>query len=100
MINGITQVVMTKADVLDSFANLNVCTAYSINGKITDEVPFAISKVEINPQYKAFKGWNCDSTVLKQAAEVPVDMSQYIEFINEFIGAPIKYVSNRWEENK
>jgi adenylosuccinate synthase len=94
MINGITQVVMTKADVLDSFANLNVCTAYSINGKITDEVPFAISKVEINPQYKAFKGWNCDSTVLKQAAEVPVDMSQYIEFINEFIGAPIKYVSN------
>ena len=94
MINGITQVVMTKADVLDSFANLNVCTAYSINGKITDEVPFAISKVTIDPQYKAFKGWNCDSTVLKQAAEVPVDMSQYIEFINEFIGAPIKYVSN------
>jgi adenylosuccinate synthase len=94
MINGITQVVMTKADVLDSFANLNVCTAYSINGKITDEVPFAISKVTIDPQYKAFKGWNCDSTVLKQAAEVPVDMSQYIEFINDFIGAPIKYVSN------
>jgi adenylosuccinate synthase len=94
MINGITQVVMTKADVLDAFAELNVCTAYSIEGKLTDEIPFQISKVKIDPQYKAFKGWNCDSSVLKNAADLPADMSVYINFINEYIGAPVKYVSN------
>lgn len=94
MINGITKVIMTKADVLDSFAELNVCTAYTINGKTTNEVPFAISKVNITPQYQTFKGWNCDSTTLKQAADLPHNMSTYIYFINEYIGAPVKYVSN------
>ena len=94
MINGITQVVMTKADVLDAFTELQVCTAYKVDGVLTDEVPFQISKVKIEPQYQAFKGWNCDSSVLKNAAELPADMSVYIDFINKYIGAPVKYVSN------
>lgn len=94
MINGITQVVMTKADVLDAFEELHVCTAYKVDGVLTDEVPFQISKVNIEPQYKAFKGWNCDSTVLKNAADLPADMSVYVDFINAYIGAPVKYVSN------
>jgi adenylosuccinate synthase len=94
MINGITQVVMTKADVLDAFEELQVCTEYKVDGVRTNEVPFQISKATIEPQYKAFKGWNCDSSVLKNAADLPADMSTYVAFINEYIGAPIKYVSN------
>jgi adenylosuccinate synthase len=94
MINGITQVVMTKADVLDAFEELQVCTEYKVDGVLTNEVPFQISKATIEPQYKAFKGWNCDSSVLKNAADLPADMSTYVAFINEYIGAPIKYVSN------
>jgi adenylosuccinate synthase len=94
MINGITQVVMTKADVLDAFEELHVCTEYKVDGVRTNEVPFQISKATIEPQYKAFKGWNCDSSVLKNAADLPADMSTYVAFINEYIGAPIKYVSN------
>jgi adenylosuccinate synthase len=94
MINGITQVVMTKADVLDAFEELHVCTAYKVDGVLTNEVPFQISKVKIEPQYKTFKGWNCDSTVLKNAADLPADMSVYVNFINAYIGAPVKYVSN------
>jgi len=94
MINGITQVIMTKADVLDSFETLNVCTSYKVDGKETSEIPYAISKVKIEPQYKAFKGWHCDSTIIKDSANVTADMSTYIAFINEYIGAPIKYVSN------
>lgn len=94
MINGITQVVMTKADVLDAFEELHVCTEYKVDGKLTNQVPFQISKVTIEPQYKSFKGWNCDSSILKNAAELPNEMSTYIAFINEYIGAPVKYVSN------
>ena len=94
MINGVTKLVMTKADVLDSFEELNVCTAYDINGKQTDEVPFQISKVKIDPVLKPYAGWHCDTTQIKNAADLPVPMSEYIDFINNFVGAPVKYVSN------
>ena len=94
MINGVTQLIMTKADVLDSFETLNVCTAYSINGVETEEVPFQISKVKIDSILKSYKGWNCDTTELKNAAHLPQPMSDYIQFIDEYIGASVKYVSN------
>ena len=94
MINGVTQVVMTKADVLDSFEELKVCTAYNINGEEKEEVPFQMTRVKIDPVFKTFKGWNTDSSVIKDAALLPKDMSTYIEFINAYTGAPVKYVSN------
>ncbi|MFP5041567.1 adenylosuccinate synthase [Parasediminibacterium sp. JCM 36343] len=94
MINGVTKVIMTKADVLDSFEELKVCTAYNISGKVTEEVPFQISKVKIDPVLEAHKGWNCDTTEIKQALNLPVEMSNYINFINQYVGAPVKYVSN------
>ena len=100
MINGITKVIMTKADVLDSFETLNVCTSYSIDGKETTEVPYGISRLKIDPTYKPFKGWHCDSTQIKVAANVPADMSAYIAFINAYIGAPIKFVSNGPERDQ
>ncbi|MBW7952718.1 MAG: adenylosuccinate synthase [Chitinophagales bacterium] len=94
MLNGITKVVMTKADVLDSFKELNACTAYKIGEKITDEIPFEINKINITPEYKILQGWHCDSSKINNVANLPKDMSSYIEFINKFIGAPVKYISN------
>lgn len=94
MINGVTQVVMTKADVLDSFEKLNICTSYNVNGKDSEEVPFQMTRVKLEPQYKTFSGWNIDTTAIKDAAKLPADMSDYISFINSYIGAPVKYVSN------
>lgn len=94
MINGVTQVIMTKADVLDAFAELKVCTAYSINGKQTKEVPFQMSKLTIEPVLQSFEGWNTDTTQIKEAAALPGTMGNYINFINSEIGAPVKYVSN------
>ncbi len=94
MINGVTQVVMTKADVLDAFEELNVCTAYNINGEEKTEVPFQMAKLKIQPVYKAFTGWNMDTTAIKDAAHLPSSMSTYINFINDYIKAPVKYVSN------
>lgn len=94
MINGVTQVVMTKADVLDSFEELKVCTSYNVNGTEKSEVPFQMTRVNIEPNYKSFKGWNTDSTQIKEAAGLTPDMQSYIKFINEYVGAPIRYVSN------
>src|SRR6476469_7175267 len=71
MINGVTQVVMTKADVLDAFEELNVCTAYKINGEQSDKVPFQLTHVKVEPEYKSFEGWNCESTALKTGDKLP-----------------------------
>jgi adenylosuccinate synthase len=94
MLNGVTKVVMTKADVLDSFKELNVCTAYNINGEETNEVPFQLMQSEVKPQYKNFEGWNCDSATIKDGKNLPAKMQHYIKFINQYIGAPVAYVSN------
>jgi len=100
MINGVTKIIMTKADILDSFKELNVCTAYNIDGVKTEEVPFAISKVKIDPVWEAYKGWNVDTTGIKDPTKLPVEMSEYIDFINGYVGAPVKYVSNGPERDQ
>lgn len=94
MINGVTQVVMTKADVLDSFEELKMCSSYLINGEEKKEVPFQISKIKIEPVYKSFKGWNINTTSAKDRSDLPVSMFEYVEFINQFIETNIKYISN------
>lgn len=94
MINGVSKIIMTKADVLDSFEDLSVCTAYNIEGKEIMEVPFQMSGIDIDPVWKSFKGWNMDTTGIKDAAALPETMSTYIDFINKYVGAPIKFVSN------
>lgn len=94
MINGVTKLVMTKADVLDAFDELDVCVSYKINGKETDQIPFQMAKMPIEPVYKTFKGWKIDSSALKTAAELPVVMNEYIEFIHQYLGVHVNYVSN------
>lgn len=94
MLNGVTDIIMTKADVLDSFEELKVCTAYNINGAESTEVPFQFTRVDAKPIYKSFAGWNTDTTSIKDAANMPANMNTYIEFINNYIKAPVSFVSN------
>jgi adenylosuccinate synthase len=94
MINGVTKVVMTKADVLDSFKQLNMCTSYLVDGKETRQVPFQMSRIKIEPVYQNFAGWNVDTTACKKSSELPGTMTTYVDFINKFVGAPISHVSN------
>ncbi|HWC53280.1 MAG TPA: adenylosuccinate synthase [Chitinophagaceae bacterium] len=94
MINGVTKLVMTKADVLDSFEELNVCTTYRFNGKESTEMPFQMEKVRIEPVYKNFSGWKSNISATKDFKELPVNMKLYIKFINEYLGVPIQYISN------
>ena len=94
MINGVTKVVMTKADILDAFEELKVCTAYKINGEEKVEVPFQMEGLTVEPIHKSIKGWNLDTTKITNAAKLPVNMSSYIDYINRYIGAPVKFVSN------
>ena len=94
MINGVTQLVMTKADVLDTLDVLKLCNKYSINEKETSQVPFQMEGASIEPLYKEFAGWKMDITGIKDFKNLPSEMDTYINFINSTLGIPVKYISN------
>jgi len=94
MVNGVTKIVMTKADVLDAFKELQVCTSYNIDGKERQDIPFRIDRLAVTPVYKKFPGWNIPSSAAKSAAELPETMKSYVSFINEYLGVKVRYISN------
>jgi len=94
MINGVTQVIMTKADVLDQFETLSVCTSYKIDGKETSQIPFQMLRHPIEPQYQQLPGWNTNSTEVREEGELPQAMKDYVQFINKKLGVPVRYISN------
>ena len=94
MINGVTKVIMTKADILDNFKELEVCTAYNIGGKELQEVPFQMMHKNIVPVLKSFSGWNCNTIAAKTVAELPEKMKTYVNYINQYIGVNVSHISN------
>ncbi len=94
MLNGVTQMIMTKADVLDGFEELKMCTDYSINGETTRQVPYQMNGITIEPVLESFAGWNTDTTSIKSSELLPEHMKSYIQYINAYVGAPVTVVSN------
>lgn len=94
MINGVTQIIMTKSDILDNLDELKVCNAYNINGEDKSYVPFQMNKVAIDPVYKSFEGWKTDISQMTSYDQLPAQMKTYIEYLNKFLGVPVKYISN------
>jgi adenylosuccinate synthase len=73
---------------------LEMCTAYKINGRETQELPYQMNGITIEPVLKNFAGWNTPTVHGREAAQLPEKMKTYISFINEYVGAPVKVVSN------
>ena len=94
MINGVTQIVMTKTDVLDSFTELHACNEYLVNGKAQNSIPFQMTKVYIEPVYTKVAGWQTDITAIKSFDALPEKLVSYIAYINKELGVPVKYISN------
>ncbi|MFM2359250.1 MAG: hypothetical protein RLY16_1243 [Bacteroidota bacterium] len=94
MINGVTQIIMTKSDILDELSELKVCTAYDVNGTVLNHVPFQMNKLPINPVYKQFKGWNTPITATQDYEALPQETKDYVSYLNSFLGVPVKYISN------
>lgn len=84
MINGVTHLVLTKADVLNEFDELKVCTAYKYNGANTNEIPFDIEKEEITPEYHGFYGWKSELDNLTYD-QLPKELINYIRYIEDFL---------------
>lgn len=92
MISGVTKLVMMKTDVLNDFDELQVCTAYKVDGKKTTRIPFDYNTADARPQYQSLKGWKQPLDKLS-SGKMPVELLDYIAFIEKYTGLPIHAVS-------
>lgn len=92
MINGVSQLIMMKSDVLDDFDTIKACVAYKINGQETEEFPFDISE-GVEPVYIEMPGWKTDMIRMTSEDEFPEEFNAYVNFLEEELGVPVKIVS-------
>lgn len=93
MLNGVTDLFVTKIDVLNDFEEVKVCSNYSIDGKTTEEIPFEFNSVEIKPEYNKYKGWKCDLTGTPSFDKLPTNLQSYLKTLENLIGVPVKAIS-------
>jgi len=93
MINGVSDLTMTKPDVLSDFDTINVCTHYEVNGEKIDYLPYDIVHTEIKPVYTSLPGWKKDLTGITKEEEFPKELSAYIQWLEEQLNVPVSIVS-------
>ena len=92
-VNGVTQLMMMKADVLSGFDTLKVCTAYQYKGEEITHLPYNIEAENVTPIYTEMKGWKEDLTAMEEASQLPKELNDYIDFLEKELETPIKIVS-------
>lgn len=93
MLNGLTKLIITKIDVLNDFDEIEVCTDYNLNGKVTKDIPYDLSIDGLKPIYKRFKGWKKNISGSAAFEELPTEMIQYVEFLEQYLKTPVSMVS-------
>jgi adenylosuccinate synthase len=93
MINGVTTLIMTKADVLNGFDEFKACIAYGYKGGEIDYIPFEYDSEEIKPVYKTFKGWKTDLGMFRDYNDLPAELLEYISYIEDYTGVSVSIVS-------
>jgi adenylosuccinate synthase len=92
MINGVTEMVLTKADVMDNFETIKICTSYKIGKETTQRFPIEINE-KIKPIYKEFKGWLQNLSEIKEYKKLPQAFRAYVDFIEKETGVSIRIIS-------
>ncbi|MGB5171860.1 MAG: adenylosuccinate synthase [Eudoraea sp.] len=92
-INGVTKLMMMKADVLSGFDKIKVCTAYNYKGTEVTHLPYNIEAENVSPIYREMKGWSEDLTTFTQKDQLPETLNEYIDFLEKELEVPIKIVS-------
>ncbi len=92
-INGVTELMMMKGDVLSGFKKIKVCTAYNYKGETISHLPYNIEAENVTPIYTEMEGWSQDLTKMSKAEELPQALNTYINFLEKELEVPIKIVS-------
>lgn len=93
MLNGVTEMVMTKADVLSGFDTIYACTHYKHEGQIIDYMPYDIQAGELEPVFEAIPGWNEDIEEIRATDQIPVRLVSYIAYLEKHLGVRVSYLS-------
>jgi adenylosuccinate synthase len=94
MLNGVTQLIMMKVDVLNFLDEVKICTHYRLpDGTISEQMPFDLTDTAVEPIYKSFKGWECSLENLDTYDQLPVELSAYIDYLEEVLAIPIIFIS-------
>ena len=93
MLNGVTDLIMTKADVLSAFGELKVCTSYNYNGETVEHFPYNIDENNLSANYTSLPGWDKDLTGLSNISELPSELNNYITYLEKELEVPITVVS-------
>ena len=94
MINGVSQLFMMKADVLNNFEEIKVCTHYRLpSGEVVDNLPYCLNTTRVEPVYKTFRGWQQDLDACTEFEEFPAELKNYVAFIEEVLQVPIVLIS-------
>lgn len=93
MINGVTQLIMMKADVLSQFDEIRVCTQYDTASGKTSDLPFDIRENRVQPVYETLPGWRVDLTGMREQGDLPEELSAYIGYLENALEVPITVVS-------
>lgn len=94
LLNGVTRLVITKVDVLNHFEEIRVCTAYRIQGRETDRMPFDLTGVELEPVYRTFPGWNVSLEGIERFEDLPDNLLQYLRFLEAELDVPVAMISS------
>ncbi len=100
MINGVTQIAMTKADVLNDFEVIEACTDYTINGKTTREIPYDLANTTIDPVYHKLCGWKSDLRNFNNYDDLPETFLGYLSFVEEYLGTEVSMISTGPERER
>ncbi len=92
-VNGVTQLMMMKGDVLSGFETIKICTAYNYKGKTINHLPYNIEPENVSPIFTEMKGWAADLTEMSEASQLPKNLNAYIKFLEGELEVPIKIVS-------
>lgn len=92
MLNGVTQLIMMKADVLNDFDTIKVAVDYDIDGQTTGSFPYEVDEWTL-PVYREFEGWKCNINDIRKYEDFPVQLKRYVEFIEQETGVPVKIIS-------
>lgn len=93
MLNGVTQIALTKIDVLDKLETLDLCTAYSFEGQESEDLPYDLCSFDIDPIYQSHDGWQTNLTQAKSFDSLPINAKTYIEKLEDLLETPITMVS-------
>ncbi len=93
MINGVTRLIMSKADVLNTIETITICVAYRVNGEEHTNIPLSMGQNMVEPVFQEMKGWNRSLDDIHTFEELPDELLQYVAFIEDYVNVPLDIIS-------